>query len=75
MSAQFALGCKVSQAGDFAEAANWYRKAANKGHALAQMNLGAMCLKGKGIKKNYAEVARCVPCKSSLVINFRSTGR
>ena len=58
MSAHFALGCKFLQAGDFGEAAKWYRKAANKGHALAQMNLGAMCLKGKGIKKNYAEAAR-----------------
>ena len=35
-----------------AEAAIWYRKAADQGHALAQFNLGIMHAKGEGVPQN-----------------------
>ena len=34
------------------EAANWYRKAANQGLAIAQVNLGVMYDNGEGIPEN-----------------------
>ena len=34
------------------EAANWYRKAANQGHAGAQLNLGVMYKLGSGVPEN-----------------------
>ena len=37
---------------DAAEAVNWYRKAANQGHAKAQLNLGVMYARGEGIIKD-----------------------
>ena len=46
VEAQFCLGVYYSstlgEAFDFAEAARWYRKAAEQDHALAQFNLGVM---------------------------------
>jgi TPR repeat protein len=43
----------VSQ--DYAEAVNWYRKAAAQGIAAAQNNLGVCYEKGLGVPKNQAE--------------------
>ncbi len=40
----YAKGQGVKQ--DFAEAANWYRKAAEKGNAFAQTNLGLFYAQG-----------------------------
>ena len=40
---------------DYAEAARWYRKAAEQGYAIAQFNLGSMYNNGQGVKKDYAE--------------------
>ncbi len=51
--AQFSLGLyygsAVGDALDFAEAARWYRKAADQEHALAQFNLGVMFARGQGV--------------------------
>ena len=41
-----------------AEAARWYRKAAVQGFAMAQHNLGAMCLDGRGVRKDVVEAAK-----------------
>jgi len=41
--------------GDYAEAVEWYQKAAEKGHAPAQTNLGVCYSKGKGIPKDMAK--------------------
>jgi TPR repeat protein len=49
-------GLGVAQ--DYAEAARWYRKAADQGHALAQFNLGNAYFKGRGVTQDYAEAAR-----------------
>ena len=38
---------------DYAQAVGWYRKAADQGNALAQLNLGAMHLNGQGVPQDY----------------------
>ncbi len=43
---------------NFAEAARWFRLAAEQGRALAQLNLGMMYTHGKGVQQNYAEALR-----------------
>ena len=43
---------------DYAEAARWYRLAAEQGDAMAQYNLGTMYDNGRGLPQNYAEAAR-----------------
>src|SRR5271165_1183801 len=47
----FELGRGVT--GDYAEAARWYRKAAEQGEALAQDNLGRMYEQGRGVTQDY----------------------
>ena len=43
---------------DSAEAARWFRLAADQGHAEAQFNLGVMYDEGKGVPQDDAEAAR-----------------
>ncbi len=43
---------------DYAEAARWFRKAADQGYADAQFVLGSMYLNGEGLPQDYAEAAR-----------------
>ncbi len=43
---------------DHAEAAKWYRKAAEQGDSQSQLELGTMHYFGEGIKKNYAQAAK-----------------
>jgi hypothetical protein len=43
---------------DEAEAAKWYRKAAEQGHVTAQLNLGILFERGLGVAQDYAEAAR-----------------
>ena len=38
---------------DYAEAAKWFRKAAEQGDAKAQYNLGIMYAKGQGVPQDY----------------------
>jgi TPR repeat protein len=42
---------------DFAEAARWYRKAADQGNAPGQASLGDMYAHGQGVTQDYAEAA------------------
>ncbi len=44
------IGKGVAQ--DHAEAARWYRKAANQGFLIAQFNLGHSCEKGLGVPQD-----------------------
>ena len=57
--AQFSLGLQfASRAGgvqDYAQAAEWYLKAAEQSHCLAQFNIGVMYSKGQGVPRNDAE--------------------
>ena len=54
--AQFSLGLHhgvaVGDALDFVESAQWYRKAADQDHTLAQYNLGVMFARGQGMPQN-----------------------
>ena len=43
---------------DDAQAAAWYRKAADQGDVAAQSNLGLLYAKGKGVAQDYAEAAK-----------------
>ena len=50
--AQFGLGLRYaipSATHDYAQAAEWYRKAAEQNHHLAQFNLGQMFAQGHGV--------------------------
>ncbi len=40
---------------DYAEAMKWYRKAAEQGHAKAQLFLGNMYFFGQGVSKDYVQ--------------------
>ena len=42
---------------DAAEAAKWYRQAADQGHAQAQANLGFMYATGQGVEQNDTQAA------------------
>jgi uncharacterized protein len=56
--AQFSLGVKFSRAGagqDYAQAAQWYLKAATQSHCLAQFNLAVMYSAGQGMDRDEAQ--------------------
>ena len=40
---------------DYIEAMRWYRKAADKGAAIAMFNIGLIYENGRGVKRDYAE--------------------
>lgn len=56
---QFGQGVKfasgVGTARDYVQAAEWYRKAAEQNHGLAQFNLGTMYAQGQGVARNDAQ--------------------
>jgi len=56
---QFDLGAKLAcgrgVAPDYAQAAEWYRKAAAQNHSLAQFNLGIMYARGQGVAPDAVE--------------------
>jgi TPR repeat protein len=43
---------------DYAEAAAWYRKAAEQGLGVAQLNLASLYASGKGVPQDYEQAAR-----------------
>lgn len=58
---QFSLGLQCASradaAKDYAQAADWYRKAAEQNHGLAQFNLGTMYANGQGVDKDDVQSA------------------
>jgi TPR repeat protein len=52
---KFANGKGADQ--DYAQAAEWYRKAAAQSHPLAQFNLGVMYAHGQGVTRDDAQSA------------------
>ena len=60
--AQYDLGEMYSQGRgvpqDYAEAARWYRMAAEKGNPEAQDRIGFMYYNGRGVSQDYSEAAR-----------------
>jgi TPR repeat protein len=56
--AQFSLGLRFAGEGaaqDYAQAAQWYLKAADQSHSLAQFNLGIMYAAGQGVPRDEAK--------------------
>ncbi|MDA9976306.1 sel1 repeat family protein [Alphaproteobacteria bacterium] len=51
-------GRAADQAGDFTEAAKWYRKAAEQGVAQAQNRLGVMYARGQGVTQDIDEALK-----------------
>lgn len=58
VNAQYENGERYYQSGNYTEAARWFRKSAQQGHALGQHNLGVMYAKGLGVKRSYAEAVK-----------------
>jgi TPR repeat protein len=60
--AQFSLGYIYAQGNgvkqDYAEAAQWFRKAAEQGNISAQTDLAFLYAQGNGVGQDYAEAAR-----------------
>lgn len=56
---QFGMGLKFANGEgatrDYAQAAEWYHKAADQSHSLAQFNLGMMYASGQGVSRNAAQ--------------------
>jgi TPR repeat protein len=50
---------------DAQQAAYWYRKAADKGHAEAQFNLARLYATGKGVKRDEEQAARWVSASAT----------
>src|ERR1035438_7183219 len=53
--AQFSMGVKFAGEGaaqDYAQAAQWYLKAADQSHTLAQFNLAIMYASGQGVARD-----------------------
>jgi len=55
MGLRFANGAGAKR--DYAQAADWYHKAADQSHSLAQFNLGMMYAHGQGVAKDAAQSA------------------
>jgi len=65
MLAQCSLGCKYTSSGedqgylqDYDKAVHWFRKSADQGCAVAQLNLGTMYQHGEGVGEDYNKAAR-----------------
>ncbi len=56
--AKYRFGVAAYDRGDYAEAVKWYRKSADQGNALAQLNLGFMYNEGQGVPQDYAEAVK-----------------
>ena len=54
----FELGKYYDERQNYVEAVKWYRKAAEQGYSVAQCNLAATYLDGKGKEKNYEEAVK-----------------
>jgi hypothetical protein len=58
---QFGMGLKFATdpgaAQDYRQAAEWYHKAAEQNHSLAQFNLGVMYAQGQGVARDVAQSA------------------
>lgn len=55
---QFLMGVAHTESGNDAEAAKYYRMAADQGHARAQNNLGSMYEDGRGVPQSDEEAAK-----------------
>ena len=56
--ANYAVGLLYSIKQDYQEAFKWFIKAAEQGHAVAQLNLGSMYYNGEGVHQDYKEAVK-----------------
>jgi len=54
----YETGLRYYNSENYAEALKWYRKAADKGDAVAQVLLGGMYYYGKGVPQDYEEALK-----------------
>ena len=54
----FEKGSASEQSGNYREALEWYRKAAEQGYAPAQVNLGSLYAEGQGTPQDFQEALR-----------------
>jgi len=54
----FLAGIKALQSGNLTTAAQWFRQAADLGHAKAQVNLGVQYERCDGVRRDYADAVR-----------------
>lgn len=66
LGVMYADGESVRQ--DYAQAVEWYVKAANQGLAAAQYNLGSKYHMGEGVRQNYAKAAEWYTKAANQVI-------
>jgi TPR repeat protein len=59
----------LESAGDYVEAAYWYRLAANDGEAKAFTNLGTLMVRGQGSTNPIPRLPRCCGCPRRLAAN------
>ena len=76
--AQFGLGMRYANGQgvpqDYAQAAAWYRKAADRGIAQAQHNLGLLYDNGRGVLQDYVEAHMWLNLAASRVSGADQTG-
>ena len=58
VEAQMQVALAYDKLENYAEAASWYRKAAEQGLSQAQNNLGVMLKDGQGVTQDYVEAAQ-----------------
>jgi type II secretory pathway predicted ATPase ExeA len=54
----YTSGYNFDRQKNYKEAVRWYRKAAERGHAQAQVNLGTLYSKGLGVGRDYTETVK-----------------
>lgn len=54
----YTSGYNFDRQKNYKEAVMWYRKAAEQGHAQAQVNLGTLYSKGLGVRRDYTEAVK-----------------
>ena len=54
----FDRGDKAYFADNYAEAVKWYRRAAEQGHAVAQISLGILYDQGQGVSQDYGKAVK-----------------
>jgi uncharacterized caspase-like protein len=66
VEAQYYVGVLFEREGEYGQAAQWYRKAADRGFGRAAVNLGRLYEQGLGVERNTTEAAKWYAAASGL---------